>query len=191
MRNLNITTAVIAIAMMTVASTTAFAQKRTVQNRPKTTQVRKPQVKAPAAQQTPQKREYEQLAYNAALETQANQGDAVAQVYIGRCYLEGLGVAKNEQKAQQFFRKAAEQGTADGCYWYSKSLPVGNEKTQWLNKALEMDQPDALKDKAWDFDMDVRVAGAAPKDPDGTKAFYYFKRAAELGQAEAQYYTAH
>lgn len=54
--------------------------------------------------------------YNEILLTQANYGDACAQNNIGFCYLEGNGVAQDDKKATQWFKKAAEQGDADAQY---------------------------------------------------------------------------
>lgn len=42
----------------------------------------------------------------------AEQGDATAQSFLGEMYGNGQGVAKDEQQAVTWYRKAAEQGGA-------------------------------------------------------------------------------
>ena len=57
-----------------------------------------------------------------AAEAKAKQGDAGAQLMLGVCYKNGIGVAKDYAEAVKWYRKAAEQGDADaqymlgGCY---------------------------------------------------------------------------
>jgi TPR repeat protein len=46
----------------------------------------------------------------------AEQGDDVAQWYLGHAYDFGKGVARNPVKAVRWWRKAATQGDADGQY---------------------------------------------------------------------------
>ena len=47
-------------------------------------------------------------------QTLAGQGDAHSQVELGWLYEAGRGVAKDEVQAMGWYRKAAEQGNADG-----------------------------------------------------------------------------
>jgi len=59
----------------------------------------------------------------------ANQGDANAQVRLGKMYLEGRGVAGNDVKAVEWFRKAAEQGNVAAQFYmglmYANARGVG------------------------------------------------------------------
>lgn len=43
----------------------------------------------------------------------ARQGDAAAQYMIGKMYLEGQGVSKDEQQALTWLKKAAAQGNKE------------------------------------------------------------------------------
>ena len=43
----------------------------------------------------------------------AEQGEAAAQLWLARTYLEGKGVPKDPEKAKQWMPKAAEQGEAE------------------------------------------------------------------------------
>ena len=44
------------------------------------------------------------------LQKAAEQGDAEAQNNLGRCYVKGDGVEKDEKEAAEWLRKAADQG---------------------------------------------------------------------------------
>lgn len=46
-------------------------------------------------------------------EKAAEQGDAQAQCYLGRCYKDGLGVEADKNTAIEWYKKAAEQGDAE------------------------------------------------------------------------------
>src|SRR5262249_59562249 len=46
------------------------------------------------------------------VEQEADNGDKTAQYYLGRAYTDGLGVPKNREHAQAWYRKAADQGLA-------------------------------------------------------------------------------
>ena len=81
----------------------------------------------------------------------AEQGNAIAQLNLGNCYVNGDGVAKDSVQAFSWFRKSAEQGDARAqfnlglCYvngdgvakdsvqavaWYRKSAEQGNAFAQ-------------------------------------------------------------
>lgn len=46
----------------------------------------------------------------------AENGDAKAQLMLGKIFYSGLGVNKDDHKAAKWFRKAADQGLADAQY---------------------------------------------------------------------------
>jgi TPR repeat protein len=48
----------------------------------------------------------------AALMERAKQGDAAAQVSLGRAHANGRGVPKDEAEAVKWYRKAADQGNS-------------------------------------------------------------------------------
>ena len=59
------------------------------------------------------------------LQKKARAGDADAQVDLGMCCLHGRGVVRGLGQATKLFRRAAEQGNADGQFllgmrYYSK-----------------------------------------------------------------------
>ena len=89
--------------------------------------------------------------YNDALYRKAQSGDAKAQYYLGDCYYDGKGVAKDYSQVVYWYRKAAEQGNMYGqnnlgfcyengygvtkdinqaIYWYRKAADQGNSSAQ-------------------------------------------------------------
>lgn len=82
----------------------------------------------------------------------AEQGYPLAECQIGYFYLEGLGVAKDEEKALYWTRRAAEHGDRDGQYnlgWFYENgicIPADEQKARyWFRKAAEQGQKDAIE----------------------------------------------
>jgi TPR repeat protein len=80
----------------------------------------------------------------------AEQNYAVAQYYLGSCYIIGQGVAKDEVEAVKWYRKAAEQNDANGQYnlgvCYANGLGVAKdlvEAAQWVTLAAAQDNESA------------------------------------------------
>ncbi|MGB0632073.1 MAG: tetratricopeptide repeat protein [Alphaproteobacteria bacterium] len=71
------------------------------------------------------------------LEPAAEKGDAEALYYLGRMYSAGQGVAKDQQKATDFFKKAAEGGSAGAQQSLGSALMLG--------EGIETDMIEALK----------------------------------------------
>ncbi len=94
----------------------------------------------------------------------AEQGDAMAQYYLGFMYFEGLGVPKNDAEAVKWYRKAADQGIAraqyelglmyfrglgvprdraEAYFWWTLAAARGYRKaSEWLKKAAGLLTPD-------------------------------------------------
>ena len=53
-------------------------------------------------------------------QARAEKGDAIAQYKLGRCYLKGEGVAKDEVEAVRWFRIAADQGDIFAHYYLGR-----------------------------------------------------------------------
>src|SRR5215813_8074537 len=93
---------------------------------------------------------YQQEEYATALKDAtalAEQGQAEAQVLLGRMYLTGLGVPRNPGTALKWFKAAAVQGNADGAlllggmYLLPRSdIPEG---LRWVRLAAEQGNQDA------------------------------------------------
>ena len=78
------------------------------------------------------------------LERRAEQGEPEAQNELGDRYANGTGVAKDEAKAVEWYRKAAEQGLAMAQYnlgvMYSAGMGVPKDEAkaiEWVRKAAE------------------------------------------------------
>ena len=68
----------------------------------------------------------------------AEQGNIDAQNNLALCYYKGEGVAKDYQKAVQWYTKAAEQGNAKAqlhlgeCYYFGRGVAEDYQKAaQW------------------------------------------------------------
>jgi TPR repeat protein len=87
----------------------------------------------------------------------AEQGDALAQNYLGIQYYLGLGTKRNYRQAKEWFEKSAKQGFVDGQYnlgvmyengeyveqnyttaamWYSLAIDLGNEHARKRMQAI-------------------------------------------------------
>ncbi len=82
----------------------------------------------------------------------ANPENAEAQYKLGRCYLYGWGVGKNNSEAVKWFRKAAENGLAAAQYHSGMCYDSGNgvamdkgEAAKWYYKAADQGHADARK----------------------------------------------
>ena len=74
----------------------------------------------------------------------AEQGDALAQVYLAECYENGHVVKEDVAEAVKWYRKAAEQGNPIAftalaeCYCYGRGVNQDyTEAVKWLKKAIE------------------------------------------------------
>ena len=67
----------------------------------------------------------------------ANEGDKVAQTYVGEIYEKGLGVQPDYALAMEWYRKAAEQGYARAQinlgYLYEEGMGIGKDPATALN----------------------------------------------------------
>jgi len=93
---------------------------------------------------------YDQKNYAAAFEEfkpMAEQGNAEAQLYLGKMYMMGQGVLKDQDQAVKWFKASAVQGNADaqfflGSYYLlpHRDIPEG---VKWLRLSAEQGQQDA------------------------------------------------
>ena len=74
----------------------------------------------------------------------AAEGNADAQVVLGKMYETGQGVAKNEAEAASWYRKAADQGDAQAqynlgiMYDFGQGVPQSSvEAARWYSKAAD------------------------------------------------------
>ncbi|NBQ65468.1 MAG: sel1 repeat family protein [Verrucomicrobia bacterium] len=69
------------------------------------------------------------IKYSTELKEKAEEGDSEAQVNLGWCYFDGLGIDKDYKKAASWFQKAADQNNPWGelnlaiCFKEGKGVP--------------------------------------------------------------------
>ncbi|MDR0521532.1 MAG: sel1 repeat family protein, partial [Planctomycetaceae bacterium] len=116
----------------------------------------------------------------------AEQGNAAAQVSLGKRYLEGSNVQKDEVEAVKWFRKAAEQGNAEGEWWLGTALFEGlgglskntEEAVKWFRKAAEQ------CDDNWQCLLGIALfEGWGGLNKDEVEEVKWFRKAAEQGNA--------
>jgi TPR repeat protein len=108
-------------------------------------------------------------------------------IFLGQCYAEGIGVAKNQLEAVKWFRKAAEQGNADAqynlgcCYYDGKGVEKDSaEAVKWTRKAAEQNDADAQ------FSLGDSYGSGKGVEKDDIEAAKWYRKAAEQGHTDAQ-----
>jgi TPR repeat protein len=104
----------------------------------------------------------------------AAQGFPQAQVALGENFLNGAGVAKDDEGAVKLFRAAAEAGEPQGMYDFGAALAggigVAKDSAQaitWYERAAEFGQPNAMQGLAQMLYADNGTAS------DKAKAYYW------------------
>jgi len=122
----------------------------------------------------------------AALQRGAASGDAQAQLNLGAAYDHGLGVARDVDKAIEWYKKAADQGLAEAQFNLAHLLVSEDISSvaaaDYMLKAAEQGMPDAQ------YLMGVTYAEGIGVEPDEEKAKLWLKRAIAQGQTEAAKY---
>lgn len=127
-----------------------------------------------------------------ALRARAEAGDLAAQIELGRRYIQGTGVGRNEVEAAKWLLRAAQQGDAQAQFnvgvMYERgvgleaSLPKAIE---YYRKAAAQRMPMALHNLGLLYTSDQPGLKADP-----VQARRLLTQAAELGQLESQYSLA-
>jgi hypothetical protein len=117
----------------------------------------------------------------------AEQGDVDAQYILGVMYAMGHGVAKNDAKAVEWYRKAAEQGLAlaqnDLGFMYDMGQGVAKDyvkAVEWYSKAAEQGLAVAQ------YILGLMYAMGRGVTKSDVKAVEWYRKAAEQGDADAQ-----
>lgn len=126
-----------------------------------------------------------------ALEKQAAAGDADAQFLVGRTYLRGDGVAPNDARAVEWFRRAAEQGQFKAQHNFAALLLEGRgvarddaEAARWLRKAADQG---SAPSQVLLGDLLLAGRGGARNVDEGLA---WYRRAADQGDEAAQFRLA-
>lgn len=122
-----------------------------------------------------------------ALITQAEGGDAQAQLRVGAAYDRGQGAPRDADAAIKWYRKAAEQGLAEAQNSLGSLLQAGKryeDARPWFEKAAAQGHAQATNNLAYLFDLGLGV----PQDR--RQGLLLYTRAADLGWAEAMWNIA-
>jgi len=129
-----------------------------------------------------EKKQFEQT------KSQAEHGDAQAQLSLGTMYANGRGVGPDMLKAAKWHRKAAEQGLARAelrvAYEYANGLgvkPDHLEAVRWLRRAADQGLADAQ------LQLGLCLARGDGVDEDAVEAARLYRKAADQNLAEAEY----
>lgn len=121
----------------------------------------------------------------------ANEGNALAQLRLGDLYFHGKGVAEDENKAVQWWKKSAASGNAEAMYQIAHAYLFGNtapktvadpdrEAATWYFKAASAGHAEAAYTLGLLF-----IAGKGVVE-DRNEAIRWFRVAADRGHAEAR-----
>jgi TPR repeat protein len=120
----------------------------------------------------------------------ADNGDAKAQIALGRKYLTGSDVVQSDASAVWWFRKAADQGVREAEFEVGAAYSAGRgveqddaEAYRWFIKSAEHGLAPAQTK------VGVALASGTGTDQDDAKAYQWFRRAAEQGNAEGQFWV--
>jgi TPR repeat protein len=118
----------------------------------------------------------------------ADQRYAEAQFYLGVCYVNGQGVAKDAQQAVKYFKMAADQGNAAAQFYLGVCYANGDGVAKAVHQAVKYymmaaDQGHA----AAQYNLGVCYADGEGVAKDAQQAVKYYKMAADQGHAVAQH----
>lgn len=115
----------------------------------------------------------------------AERNLVLAQAHLATYYTEGFGVSADQEKAFQWFTRAAEQGDADACFVLAQKVSDGNyteESLRWLRTASDLGQLDAQASLGAFYVFDYS------NDSYRAEGLELLKIAANRGDADAQFY---
>lgn len=128
-----------------------------------------------------EKKQFEQV------RSQAERGDAQAQLNLGTLYTTGRGVKRDLVKAAKWHRKAAEQGLATAqvrvSYEYANGVGVKEdhaEAARWLQRAADQGLAEAQ------LQLGICYARGDGVTEDAVEAAKLYRKAADQNLAEAQ-----
>jgi TPR repeat protein len=122
-----------------------------------------------------------------ALRARAEEGDASAELSIGKAYEGGNGVPQNDESAVKWYRKAADQGNAEAENRLGVMYRVGQgvsrdeeEAVRWYHKAARQGNPQAM------FNLGASYYNGDGVTPDPNTSYAWFLLAQEAGNPAAQ-----
>ncbi|MGE0658679.1 MAG: peptidoglycan-binding protein [Reyranellaceae bacterium] len=124
-----------------------------------------------------------------ALLGRAEAGEVAAQLELGRRYVQGVGVGRNEVEAAKWLTRAAAQGNGQAQFNVGVMYERGIGVTADIGKAIDYYRRSAAQNvpMAWHNLALLHAGGAPGLKADPAQARQFMIRAAELGQIESQY----
>ena len=126
----------------------------------------------------------------------AKQGESDALWKLGVCYEAGLGIAKNLGKAKELYAKSAAYTNCiahirlAALYLQEKNY---REYVKWMEKGVSLKESEGVNYNTTDDEYLLGIilkAGASGVKQDPARAMRYLRRAADKGNADAQYELA-
>ena len=128
------------------------------------------------------------------LTSAAEQGDPLAQVYLGLAYYNGHGVEENDIVAFTWFWRAAEQGDAEGqyqlayMYTYGFGIPEGEpdpegKAVEWYERAAQQGHAEAQ------FNLGLLLLAGSGVQRDEATGLRWIETAAANGSEGARRFT--
>jgi TPR repeat protein len=122
-----------------------------------------------------------------AIKARAAANEATAQLVLGKMYQGGWGPDKDEAKAVEWYRKAAEQNNAPAQFHLALALAEGRgvaknptQAFEWHLKAAELGDPAAQNS------VGIHYADGIGVTKDAAKGTMWFRKSAAQGNASAQ-----
>lgn len=117
----------------------------------------------------------------------ANQGNAVAQTYLGDCYHDGLGVNVDYAQAASWYQKAANQGYALAQLYLGVYYQVGVGAKQDYNKAIDLYTKAAEQGNVQaQYNLGNLYNNGEGVIKNEQTAIYWYEKAASKGHEEAK-----
>ena len=120
----------------------------------------------------------------------AQNGDTQAQVLIGRCYENGLGVPQDFETAAKWYQLAAENGNAEAQMLIAYACEAGagvprdpQAAVRWMERAAGNGSAEA------EFALSQRYIAGDVLPKDHKRAFQWALKAARQGNPQAQRYV--
>lgn len=118
----------------------------------------------------------------------AEQGVAIAQVDLAKCYVEGKGVTNNYEEAVKWYRRAAEQGYDEAQFELAAFCAEGKgveknlkEAVKWYRKAAEQ----GLAKAQFELGRCYAQGNGVPRNYE--EAVKWYSKAADQGISDAQF----
>jgi TPR repeat protein len=116
------------------------------------------------------------------------RGEPQANTLIGRIYSEGLGVQKDDKKALEHYRRAAELGDVQGTFALGIAFAEGRGVGKDRKAAAELFEKAALTGHAEaNYNLGLLFLKGDGKPENPIRAYQHIRYAAEKGLAQAQY----